>query len=138
MMYMLFLLLSGMACTRMYSYEEQVTSRLEKQFSAKVLDKYKRIIFIPNGGCVGCVSQAEDYFLRTKGDIETLFIFTNFLSRKDLNIKLGKSSLDRFNVYLDSENLFYFPNYQESLYPCVIYVSRGEIGRFANLDEVIP
>lgn len=137
-MYMLFLLLSGIACTRTLSYEQQMASRLENRFPAEVLNRYKRIIFIPNGGCAGCVSQAEDYFLQTKDDLETLFVFTNFISRKDLNIKLGESLLDRTNVYLDGENFFYFSQYQESLYPCVIYIAEGKIGRFANLDELFP
>lgn len=134
--YMLFLLLAGTACNRMLSYEEQVTKQLEKYFSAEELAQYERIVFIPNGGCAGCVLQAEDYFLHTKEDTETLFVFTNFLSRKDLNIKLGESSINRPNVWLDNDNSLYFSQYKESLYPCVIYVSGGKIGRFANLDEL--
>lgn len=92
---------------------------------------------IPNGGCAGCVQETEHYYLQHKEESRTLFLFTNYLSRKELRIKLGKDLLERKNVRLGKENELYFPNYKESLYPCVILLSDGNIERFANLDELL-
>lgn len=130
-------LFCGVACGRSPSYEERVTDGLNQLFTTERLECYKCIVLIPNGGCTGCVLQAEDYFLRAVDDAEILFIFTNYLSRKDMKIKLGSRSLDKPNVWLDEENRLYFPQFTESLYPCVIWLDKGAVGRFANLDEVL-
>lgn len=134
----LLLLLLCSACRRSYSYEERVSTQLVKLFPTERLKLYQRIVFVPNGGCAGCIQQAENFYLQSKGDSTTLFVFTNYISRKDLQIKLGKDLPANPNVWLDEDNILYFPKYPESLYPCLIVLSDGKISRFANLDELLP
>lgn len=128
----------GSACNRVPTYRERVSGQLKEIFSTEQLSRYRYIVFVPNGGCSGCLQEAENYYLQSRDDSLTLFVFTNFLSRKDLRIKLGDDVTERRNVWLDDEKCLYFSTYQESLYPCVIFLSEGRIGRFANLDELLP
>lgn len=119
-------------------YEEKLSAKLSECIPAERLMKYKNIVFIPNGGCAGCIQEAENFYIESKSDITILFVFTNFLSRKDLQIKLGKDLPQKSNVWLDNDNSFYFPQYSKSLYPCVIFLTKGKACRFANLDEIVP
>lgn len=133
-----FILCVAVACKHVPTYQERVSGQLEEIFSTEQLSRYRCIVFVPNGGCSGCLQEAENYYMHSRDDSLTLFIFTNFLSRKDLRIKLGDDLMERSNVWLDDDKLLYFSSYQESLYPCVIFLSEGHIGRFANLDELLP
>jgi len=130
----LLLILAGVSCTKEHSFEKLVEKQLYKQFQHSTLCNYHYILLIPNGGCTGCVQQAENYFLHHQNDKETLFIFTNFASRKSLSIRLGKESLNRSNVWLDHDNSLYFPKCAESVYPCVIFLEKGKVNHFTNLD----
>ena len=128
---------AGVACTKKVSYEELVGEQLLKIFNNSTLRNYRCVVLIPNGGCVGCVQQAENYFLHQQDDEEILFVFTNFSSRKTLAIKLGKMSLVRSNVWLDNDNLLYFPEYIKSIYPCVVFLKEGVVDHFANFDVLL-
>ena len=123
------------SCKQPVPYEEKVGDALERLLPGEVLNRYRHIVLVPNGGCPGCVSEAEDYCIRHQADSTLLFVFTNFVSRKELRIKLGKTLLERKNVWLDDELNLYFPEYKESIYPALIEVKNGKIGRFANLEE---
>lgn len=123
------------SCKQPIPYEEKVGDALERLLPGEVLNRYRHIVLVPNGGCPGCVSEAEDYCIRHQADSTLLFVFTNFVSRKELRIKLGKTLLERKNVWLDDELNLYFPEYKESIYPALIEVKNGKIGRFANLEE---
>lgn len=134
---LLLLVWAGVACTEKVSYEELVKQQLMEIFPAPALNVYRCIVLIPNGGCTGCVQQAENYFLQQQGEKDMLFVFTNFPSRKDLSIKLGKESLARSNVWLDNENWLYFPECAESIYPCAIFLKDGVVDYFANFDVLL-
>lgn len=134
---LLLLVMAGVACTKKVSYVELVKEELESIFPASALKGYCCIVLIPNGGCAGCVQQAENYFQQQQGNMETLFVFTNFSSRKSLTIKLGKESLARPNVWLDNDNRLYFPECAESIYPCVIFLKEGLVDYFVNLDVLL-
>ena len=97
---------------------------------------YRCIILIPQGGCNGCIQEAEALYLRMKSDKTLLFIFTNYHSVKSLRIKLGKEIEKSDNVLLDANNLFYLPSYQNSIYPYAIFLSEGKVSHFADIEEL--
>lgn len=131
----LLLLLAGVSCIVKKSYGELVEKQLTEIFSSS-LNSYRCVVLIPDGGCTGCVQQAENYFLHQQNNKEILFIFTNYPSRKALTIKFGKELLARTNVWLDNDNLLYFSEYSESIYPCVIFLKEGTVDYFANFDKI--
>ena len=133
----LLLLHAGVSCMGKISYEKLMEKQLAEIFPPSFLSNYRCIVLIPNSGCSGCVQEAEDYFLQHQNNKDVLFIFTNFPSQKTLTIKLGKDSLTQSNVWLDNDNSFYYPEYVESIYPCVIFLKEGVIDYLANLDELL-
>ena len=76
------------SCKQPVPYEEKVGDALERLLPGEVLNRYRHIVLVPNGGCPGCVSEAEDYCIRHQADSTLLFVFTNFVSRKELRIVL--------------------------------------------------
>lgn len=134
--FLLVLPLLLLACSKP-AYTDMVSKEIEKHFSSEQLSRYDRIVLIPNSGCTGCISQAEDYFAKMHSDERTLFIFTNIFSKKNLAIRIGKELLEQTNVWCDFDNSVYFSDYKECIYPCVIYLSEGTCGRFANMDELL-
>ena len=77
---------------------------------------------IPATGCTGCITKAENYFKCNQHDTTKLFIFTNIISVKNLFLRLGGRTnvVNRKNVIIDYDNVFYFPEYEEHIYPVLI------------------
>lgn len=131
------LILTFVTCTSPLDYEDSVRKALTKEMPLEFWEKCEKIVLIPGSGCSGCITDAENYFVRHVQDSDTWFIFTNVLSVKELKIRVGAEKLKAPNVYLDLENKFYFASYANAIYPCVIYVKENVPGRFANLDELL-
>ena len=89
--------------------------------------KCQYIMLIPNSGCTGCISDAEYFFKEYNGNDEILFIFTHVISKKDLRIRIGKENLQRKNVLIDSDNRFYFEEFQESIYPIIAVIKDRKV-----------
>ena len=122
LIFIVFLLLVS-ACT---SYKSIMNELFAASF--KELQPYNTIIVIPEAGCPGCISQAEYYFKQNWADTSTLFIFTNMMSKKMLKGKLKPIKLEELNnVIIDTNNVFYLPDYHESIYPYVFSVHDGSI-----------
>lgn len=85
-------------------------------------NKYQQVILIPATGCTGCITKAEKYFKCNQHDTTKLFIFTNIISVKNLFLRLGGRTnvVNRKNVIIDYDNVFYFPEYEEHIYPVLI------------------
>ena len=123
------------ACSKTPTYEECVSRTLSTTFPADSLRQYQYVVLIPGAGCVGCITEAENFFTTHAHDRSTLFIFTRVLSVKKMGIKMGRENLSLPNVYIDKDNQFYFEQYDKCIYPCLIYLEDGRPERFANLDE---
>ncbi|WP_146250886.1 thioredoxin domain-containing protein [Algoriphagus aquaeductus] len=88
------------------------------------------LVYIPNAGCPGCISFAEEFLLRNKGSKCVSFILVNVLSEKQLKIKLGYDILDYLNITLENGEIF--DQYGVSgFYPFIVY-STGKV------DEISP
>jgi thioredoxin-related protein len=96
---------------------------------------YKYLIIIPNSGCTGCISFAENFFMENKDNQEMFFVFTKIFSKKDLKIRIGRDNLTRSNVYIDDENRLYLSQYEENIYPVVFIFQDKKVG-FKYLDDM--
>lgn len=119
-----------------YDYSDRMSNALNNRFG-KEMKEYDYIFLIPNSGCTGCVSEAEHFFKSHVNDIRIKFVFTRIYSRKELAIRLGKNNLQKKNVFLDYENMFFFPESKESMYPIVVKIKNGVIDKLENMDILL-
>jgi hypothetical protein len=77
-------------------------------------------VIIPNAGCPGCLSSAEDLVLKFKGSPCVKFVFIEVTSLKQLKIKLGNDILKYPNVLLDN-NGFSSELDLHTFYPLIFY-----------------
>jgi|GEM_PF-1793843 len=94
------------------SDEEQVLSDFQQLVDSIFADKQQikplGYIILPNSGCGGCISSAEQLFVKYGRESEEIkFIFTNINSVKNLRLTFGDTIISGRNVFLDKNNLFY-------------------------------
>ena len=77
-------------------------------------------VIIPNAGCPGCLSSAEDLVLKFKGSSCVKFVFIEVTSLKQLKIKLGHDILTYPNILLDN-NGFASELDLHTFYPLIFY-----------------
>ncbi|CEN54367.1 hypothetical protein [Capnocytophaga canis] len=88
------------------------------------LNKVHTIYVIPNQGCGGCISEAEEFYTK-ENHKNVFFIFTQVSSEKYLRNKI-KLSLD--NSYVDTNNDFIKITAKEmKIYPYRIVLKNGKI-----------
>lgn len=105
-------------------YDEAIRSTDNENFYAK-----DAFLIVPNGGCDGCISEAETFVLDHINNTPNLnIVFTGTKSQKSLKLKLGKTVYNHPNVYIDHENKFYDQS-MISIYPTIVYIENGEISR---------
>lgn len=115
-------------------YTDKLAEEIEEGFSNDELEKYETIVLIPESGCTGCISEAENFFLKNKEKTNILFLFTKFQIEKDLKLKLRINSLNSSNIFLDKENRYYLSKYDECKYPVVISLRKGKVYKIDNPD----
>ena len=98
-------------------------------------DFKNHVIIIPNAGCLGCITVAEDFAKKHAGE-DFYIIFTNISSLKLLKTKLGDVSTYP-NIIYDTENIF-FSFYDESIYPCIVYIEEGEVNKIEYQSVEFP
>lgn len=98
------------------NYADTVVKTLEEK---KVnLTNYSHIVVIPELGCGGCISEAENFFRENK-EQNILFIFTKISSMKEIRLRLGKM-IEQKNVLIDSEQLYASKDELMNVYPIII------------------
>lgn len=97
------------------NYADSVVGMLEKKI---VLTKYSHIVVIPELGCGGCISEAENFFRENK-DQNIYFIFTKISSMKELRLRLGQM-IKQKNVLIDIQQLYAPEKEEMNVYPIVI------------------
>jgi hypothetical protein len=99
------------------------------------IDDYSVIITIPNQGCSGCISSAT-YFVIEKVDslseANTAVVFTGVKDQKELRLMLGKSVLQKNNVFIDYKNQV--QQTYPSIYPQRFVIDSLRIVTISNLD----
>lgn len=85
-------------------------------------------VIIPNQGCEGCISTAEDFVKRHyTSSPQVKYIFTRTQSLKLLQIKLGREILRSSRVLVDSANIIRYPDRSKDIYPMIVTVKGGRI-----------
>ncbi len=130
-------------CTKNYENEINLSEvNLIFQESIKLLDNYydekkpKAYIVIPNVGCNGCISQAEQLLKDEVDNPHNIkFILTNIESLKSIKIKLGLDVNNYQNIIVDKNNLFSKDGLR-SIYPRVFFIN--EAGEIFKVVEISP
>lgn len=83
------------------------------------------VVIIPNQGCGGCITYAEEFYKKYAGCNNIRYIFTNILSVKMLNLRL---EINKNNTYLDSHNnvLKILPS-KAKIYPSIVKIDSGKV-----------
>lgn len=83
---------------------DDINIRLKQDFTESRLDSLSFIVIIPEEGCGGCITIAEDFYNNFSSKDDILFIFTNVLSVKTLLYKItvndNNTIIDRNNEYI--------------------------------------
>ncbi len=117
-------------------FGSKLNKTLTKNLGEETLESIDYLIIIPNAGCPGCITSAEDLFLRYGRQTDIQFIFTKFVSLKNLKLKLGlDSDFDSENVFFDRVGVFTFGEL-ESIYPAIIYL--GSDKKHLKLEFISP
>lgn len=102
-------------------------------------------IILPNSGCGGCISSAEQLLTAYgKRKLPLRFILTNISSFKEVKNNFGDSVVSSSAVFPDHENMFYLKNPSfDQIYPAIVYVDKtGEPVRMEYINpgnaEAIP
>jgi thiol-disulfide isomerase/thioredoxin len=98
---------------------------LSEYYSTIELTNTDYIVIIPNQGCGGCITVAEQFYNEHKMAKNVKFIFTNIISQKMLNQKVQIFSN---NTFLDTNNIMLksYPK-NKNLYPCILKLKNGAI-----------
>lgn len=116
--FILFSVISLFSCSLNKSYTGQVEAKL-KDLDNNPIGAYSFVVIIPEEGCAGCISEAEDFYMANKERKDLFFIFTNISSIKSIKLRVGKDVGDKENVFLDIDNDFLSEQFNENIYPIV-------------------
>jgi len=124
------ILLTGLTIVVSCSSEKK-DGRLElveyawSQVSNGDLASKKALLIIPNAGCGGCITSAENFAIEAIESMpDLIIIFTGTSSQKQLRLKLGNEVYNHSNVRIDSKDYFYEGELY-SVYPLVVYLRNG-------------
>lgn len=119
---MLSLVLVGcMGIDQKQSYDNFLSSI----WSQEELENIEYAIIIPHQGCSGCITYAEDFYLKHKNKNKLKFIFTHIISLKNLKNRL---KIDIENSYIDKDNkLLSIGEPDKNIYPCILQIKNGNV-----------
>lgn len=99
---------------------DSINSKISKIYPSENLESEVPFIIIPNAGCPGCISSAENLLIKYKGSNCIQFYLTRVVSKKKLKIKLGYDVLEYENIVLDSLDILSEVKVS-GFYPVIIY-----------------
>ena len=117
-------------------YINRVCCKLS-ELNTPIMGVYSYVIIIPGSGCSGCITDAENFYIRNKDSKKIFFIFTDVLSVKSIKLKVGKNVMEKTNVYFDMNDDFLSNDYKENVYPLIFNIKdEGSVNyHFLNPDE---
>lgn len=123
------------SCDTKSKYEKYLSEQLVSNYPLKELNKYDFIVVIPRRGCHSCIKSAEKFFYENRSKKGFLFIFTRVDSSKKLGLEIGKDNLEKENVKIDLNSIFYNKQINDSAYPLLIINNKN--GQFKYKKLVI-
>lgn len=117
-------------------YINKVCIELNK-LDNQLLDNYSCVVIIPGAGCLGCITEAENFYIRNKENKKIFFVFTNISSIKSIKLKVGKDVIERENVFFDKNDIFLSNDHNENIYPLFFNLKQKDkiYYHFLNPDE---
>jgi hypothetical protein len=102
-----------------------VENAWEKLEERNDLTDKKALLIIPDAGCSGCITSAENFAIMAVETMPSLvIIFTGTSSQKQLRLKIGVEVYNSVNVKIDTDDYFYEGDLF-SVYPLVVYLDNG-------------
>jgi hypothetical protein len=123
-------------CCKKSDYYSAVAEVVKSQLSDS-LKQYDMVIIIPGSGCTGCITVAENFFLKNVQNTKNKFILTHNFSKKNIVLKLGKENIVQPNVLIDDKDIFYLNDYEEKIYPIAIKIRDGKVLKVGILENII-
>ncbi|MBO9203844.1 MULTISPECIES: hypothetical protein [Niastella] len=84
------------------------------------------VVILPGLGCNGCIQEGEAFMRDYVDSANVLFILTKVQSVKILQLKIGKTIVDRANVFIDHDGVFNIQT-KNVVYPCIAQLKDGNI-----------
>jgi hypothetical protein len=118
--------------------ETKVVAAFSNQDSGQ--ENIKAYVFIPNTGCSGCISSAEQLLVTMLANkYPVRFVLTHVLSLKTLRLKLGDSVAMNPKVYIDKDNsITEMMATLKQVYPMIVYVDHGADHHFIKYEYIEP
>ena len=121
---LLFVLL--LTCISCQSDIDRFQQYLDGNEHLKITSAVDFVIIIPGAGCGGCISYVEEFYKENKDLQSVVYIFTSFISKKMLALKIGATY--SANTYIDEENevMDCYPR-DKKIYPCILEIADGVV-----------
>ena len=108
-------------------YVNFLTDKINENFQEEIAS-IDAFVILPGQGCMGCISEGEQFLIDNYKKLSTVkFVLTKIVSKKILRQKIGGEVYGADNVYIDSLNIFTTMDFQESIYPTILYLDSGKI-----------
>ncbi len=119
------------------SYETNLYSNLkiamERMEIDNMISENQTVMLINMKGCSVCYSRAL-YFLEKNSDSKNIsYIITGVQSKKNLEIRLGKSTISKDNIFLDLKDIIYSSGIHET-YPIIFYRQSSKLLKIELAD----
>ena len=126
------------------SHPEEETAQLKELigdqiFEQIIADDLEAILVIPNGGCNGCITDAELFVSENTLSLKNrmLTIFTDVISEKNLGIRVGKNIVKSPYTIMDSDHLT--SNTELIIiYPSIIYLRDNRFEKLVQVSSENP
>lgn len=122
----------GIACTSVETKERKLLAEVVQDITKKdMLPNIRAYILIPNAGCDGCISTAEQFMFDNVDKLSDVqFILTGIGSKKLYKNRFG-ALLQNPKVLSDYQNLA-GANNLHSIYPKIFYMNNGQITKIVE------
>jgi hypothetical protein len=95
-------------------------------------ENYNFVMLIPSLGCVGCISDAEEFLKENKDNTDYLFILEEVQSKKMLKIRLEFDFEHSERVIYLNDKINFLENFSS---PLILDVSTGIISPWEKFQE---
>jgi hypothetical protein len=120
------------ACTSVETKERKILAEVVQDITKKdILPNIRAYILIPNAGCAGCISTAEQFMFDNVSKLpDVQFILTGIGSKKMYKNRFG-ALLQNPKVLSDYQNIA-GANNLHTIYPKIFYMKNGQITKIVE------
>jgi hypothetical protein len=120
--------------SKLFSINNQFQKALKVISPGENASQYKAYVVIPNSGCSGCITSAEEMLKQSvKTSTQIKFILTNIESLKMLSYKMGFDVTKNKMILIDKGNLFNSGSLM-SIYPQILLIDAKDGNVYKKMD----